>query len=168
MASKKVDPRTPPEDDVQSGKAEKAPARASKRPGPVRRNTIEVELSWLEVDAPVITPPKKEPALREEKIVWRKAPAEGQQEEPPPKVAPLASRPGAYARQRPVIIRKALPREEEPKPEPEPARASSASARRSKRPPPQAIPREEAADSMPPPRRNSKAPPGRNSKPPRR
>ncbi len=114
---------------------------------------MEVELSWLEVDPPASSA-TREPVLREEKIVWRK-PRAGAAEDGPT-TAPKPAATTSPTRGRPVVIRKAIPREEEPTGDT--TRAAQTSSRRSKRPPPQPIPREEASDSKPPRRRHSKPP----------
>jgi hypothetical protein len=151
MASKKTD-SPPAGDGAEGAKAEQVRSRPSKRPAPMRRQTIEVQLAWLELDPPVAGS-KKEPILREEKIVWRKRATPGEET---PNTAPAPNGANGAARARPVIIRKALPREEEPAADA--PRAAQSSGRRSKRPPAHPIAREEAAETTPPPRRHSKPP----------
>ncbi len=157
---------------------------ASKKDGPVRRETIEVDMSWLEKDEPApirVT----EPVLRREVIVRREpAAAKSAGRKSNPKMA--AASVGAMRKDPPakVSVRKIVPAKKDAAhraPEPsEPANDGAFARASAKEPPPLSappsvpplqtgaarstkrlappLPREDAPDSMPPPRRSSKPP----------
>jgi len=155
------------------------PPQASKNDGPVRRETTEVDMSWLEEEKPASVR-VNEPALRRETVVRREAVAaptsagrtSSSRTAPP---ARGATTKGPAAR---VIVRKvSSAKKEMDVAPPEPAEAASESplSRASALEPPPfpplparvarsqmrltpTIPREDALDSVPPRQRSSKPP----------
>jgi hypothetical protein len=166
MTKKKGPPPLQPSGDVDIRFVGK-PGSVATGPGPVRRDTIEVEMSWLEKEeeAEPVRVVGESAAAKSASVrgTARKGstPKVAPSAKPLPTKAPLVAKPAAGTGRTgvPRVVPAAGPKAGvAPPPLPPPPAEAMREAPRAKGKMPPPIPREESQDSLPPPRRNSKPP----------